>query len=71
MRQVERKMDAATKKFWSLPELGERLVSFLDPLSVLHLVQSRVMEKETLQRSLTSKEWSKLIRLIAGGEQTS
>ena len=54
-------MDAA-KKFWTLPELGERLVSFLDPLSVLHLAQSKVMEKKTLQNSLTSKAWSKLIR---------
>ena len=53
-------MDAA-KKFWSLPELGERLVSFLDPLSALHLAQSKVMEKETLKKSFTSKAWGKLI----------
>ena len=50
------------KKFWSLPELGERLVSYLDPLSVLHLAQSSVMKKKTLQKSLTSKAWIKLIR---------
>ena len=53
-------MDAA-KKFWSLPELGEGLVSFLDPLSALHLAQSKVMEKETLKKSFTSKAWGKLI----------
>ena len=52
----------ATKKFWTLPELGERLVSFMDPLSVLHLAQSTVMDKETLKKSLTSKAWGKLIR---------
>ena len=36
-------MDAA-EKFWTLPELGETLVSLLDPRSVLHLAQSAVMK---------------------------
>ena len=54
-------MDAATK-FWTIPELGERLVSFLDPLSTLRLFQSNKMDEETLQKSLTSNTWSKLIR---------
>ena len=52
----------ATKKFWSIPELGERLVSFLDPLSTLHLVQSNVMDKAILQKSFTLKAWGELIR---------
>ena len=38
------------------------MVSFMDPLSVLHLAQSTVMDKETLKKSLTSKAWGKLIR---------
>ena len=54
-------MDAA-KKFWTLPELGETLISFLDPLSTLRLMQSNVMDKETLQKSLTFKAWNELIR---------
>ena len=45
-------MDAA-QKFWILPELGERLISFLDPLSSLQLAQSDVMDK--------AKAWSDLI----------
>ena len=56
-----KKMDPA-KKFWTLPELGEKLISFLDPLSTWCLFQSNLVEKETLQKSLTSKAWSKLIR---------
>ena len=54
-------MDAA-RKFWTTPELGERLVSLLDPLSTLRLIQSDVMDKETLQKSLSPKAWNKLIR---------
>ena len=50
------------EKFWTLPELGERLFSFLDPLSMLHLAQSNVMDKKILQKSLTSKAWRELIR---------
>ena len=55
----------ATKKFWTIPELGERLVLFLDPLSLLHLLHSNVMDKEILQKCLTSKAWSELIRPIS------
>ena len=51
-----------TKKFWTIPELGEKLIAHLDPLSLLHLVQSDVMGKEVLQKSLTFKAWSELIR---------
>ena len=52
----------ATKKFWTIPVVLERLVLFLDPASLLHLAQSNVMDKEILQNSLTSKAWSKLVR---------
>ena len=43
-------MDAA-EKFWTIPELGERLVSLLDPLSTLRLIESNVMEKEIQRRA--------------------
>ena len=52
----------AFKKFCTIPELGEALISYLDPLSTLHLAQSSLMEKKILQKSLTSKAWSQLIR---------
>ena len=55
-------MDPATKKVWGIPELGEKVITFLDPLSVLHLAQSKVMDKETLQKSLTFKAWGELIK---------
>ena len=45
-------MDAA-KKFFTIPELGERLVSLLDPLSALRLIESNLMDKETLQKTLS------------------
>ena len=54
-RKVERiKMDqsVAPEKFWKLPELIERMVSFLNARSTLCLLQSRVMDKETLQKSI-------------------
>ena len=54
-----------TKRFWNNPELGEKLIGYLDPMSqfhLVHLVQSDVMEKKTLQKSLTFKAWSELIR---------
>ena len=50
----------AAKKFWALPELGEGLVSFLDPLSTLQLAQSDMLDD--LETSLTSKVWNELIR---------
>ena len=52
----------AVLRFLKLPELIERLVSFLNPRSTLHLLQSRVMDKETLQKSLSLKAWTQLIR---------
>ena len=56
------KMDQSVEKFWNLPELVERLVSFLNPRSTLCLLQSNVLEKETLQESFSSKAWTQLIR---------
>ena len=50
----------AAKKFWALPELGEGLISFLDPLSTLQLAQSDMLDD--LETSLTSKVWNELIR---------
>ena len=61
-------MDAA-RKFWTTPELGERLVSLLDPLSTLRLIQSDVMDKETLQKSLSFAAWSNLISGTSNSEQ--
>ena len=53
-------MDAA-KKFWTLPELGEKMISLLDPLSTLRLIQSNVMAKDIMQKSLTYRAWRELI----------
>ena len=52
----------AEQKFWSIPEVVEALVSFLVPESTLHLAQSKVVDKRTLQKSVSSKVWNKLIR---------
>ena len=49
-------------KFLNIPELNERLISSLDPLSALRLLESRVIDKEILQKSLSSKAWNKLMR---------
>ena len=52
----------ADEKFWKTPELVERLISMLDPRSALRLlIQSSAVDKETLQKSLSPKAWSKLI----------
>ena len=55
----------AVKMVWNMPEVVGRLISLLDPASVLHLVQSEVLSKETLQESLTSKAWIKIIGRIS------
>ena len=52
----------ADEKFWKTPELVEKLISMLDPRSALRLlIQSSAVDKETLQKSLSPKAWSKLI----------
>ena len=52
----------AKEKLWKFPELVERLASMLDPRSVLYLIQSSVVDKDILQKSLSSKAWSRLIK---------
>ena len=60
----------AVEKFWTIPELGERLVSLLDPLSALRLIESNVMDKEILQKSLYFAAWSNLIKGTSTGQQS-
>jgi len=56
-------MDAAEKFWpWAIPELGENLISLLDPSSTLAFLYSGLMDKKTLQKSLTSKAWGALLR---------
>ena len=52
----------ARHKFLNIPELIEMLILSLDPLSALRLLESRVIDKEILQKSLSSKAWNKLMR---------
>ena len=57
------------EKFWKTPELVEKLVSKLDPLSTLRLIQSGVMDKDILKKGLSLKAWSRIIsRSSYGGE---
>ena len=48
----------AQHKVFNLPELVEKVISFLDPEAALHLVQSQVTNKEILQKSLSSQAWN-------------
>ena len=49
----------AERKFWETPELLETLFLSLDLQSSLSL--ARLLDQENLQRSMTSKVWSKLV----------
>ena len=49
-------------KFWNTPELVKKLVSLLDPVSTLGLVQSEMLNKQILQNSLSPAAWNQLIR---------
>ena len=49
-------------KFWNTPELVETLVSLLDPVSTLGLVQSEVLDKQILQKSISLAAWNQIIR---------
>ena len=49
-------------KFWEIPELVEKLVALLDPLSTTCLAQSGVMETDIFQKSMSSKVWKNFIR---------
>ena len=55
-------MMEAKSKFWKTPELVEKLVSLLDPVSTLGLVQSEVLDKKILQKSLSLSAWNQIIR---------
>ena len=46
---------------WRIPEVVERMFSGLDPASALHLVQANLMNKETLQKSLSLKAWKQVV----------
>ena len=59
----------AVGKFWNIPELGEGLVFLLGPLSTLRLIESNVMDKEILQKSLTFAAWTNLIRGSSSDQQ--
>ena len=52
----------AEQAFWKIPELAERVLLLLDPLSLLHLVQAGVLDKHVLEKSISSPVWDKLIR---------
>lgn len=52
----------AEQAFWKIPELAERVLLLLDPLSLLHLVQAGVLDKHVLEKSISSPVWNKLIR---------
>ena len=62
--EFNRKMEQseAEHRFLKLPELIERLISLLNPFTTLRLLQSGVVDKETLQKSLSLKAWTKLVR---------
>ena len=68
MASSGKNMDAA-KKFWRTPELGERLISMLDPLSTLHLIKSKMIDKDILQKIISVAVWSNFIRGTSNGEQ--
>ena len=55
----QRKMQAVAK-FWETPELLGELFSFLDLKSALSL--ARVLDKDVLKRSLSSKVWRRLVK---------
>ena len=50
----------AVTKVWETPELLGELFSFLDLRSALSL--ARVLDKDVLKRSLSSKVWRRLVK---------
>ena len=60
MRKMEQ--SEAEHKFLNSPKLIARLISFLDPLSALRLLQSHVIDKKIHQKSFSFEAWNKLIR---------
>ena len=59
-------MDAVVK-FWGCSDFHENLLTMLDPLSTKRLIQSEVVEKKVLKRSLSSKIWACLIKRSSYG----
>ena len=51
----------AEQKFWRMPELVERLLFLLDPVSSMRLIQTGLVEKQVFRGSLSSKAWKHLI----------
>ena len=66
---------AAERKFWSMPELVDKLLPFLDPCSVLTLCAC--FEEETVERVVeeierswrTEDEWSVLEKVLNSAEE--
>ena len=58
----------AVQKVWDVPELVTNLLALLDPLSVLQLVESGVIDKEGLKKSLSLKAWNQIIKRSAYGD---
>ena len=62
--------EAAETKFWRMPELIEKLLEYLDELSILSIVGVNLLAVEVLQTaSKTSDILSKLIRKVLGFDQ--
>ena len=64
---MDLKMSDTVKKFWFCPELLANLLTMLDPLSVKRLIQSEVVEKKVLKKSLSSKIWAGLFKRSSYG----
>ena len=63
---MSEKMDAAAK-VWCCSDIIERILTFLDPLSIKRLYQSGVVDKKALKKSLSSKIWAGLIKRSSYG----
>ena len=58
----------ADQKLWHIPEVVERMLSLLDPASALCLVQSGLLSKDILQKSLSCRAWREIIKRISRDE---
>ena len=76
LRRMEQTQDnAAERKFWSTPELVEKLLPFLDPCSILSLCAC--FEEATVDRVVaeienswkTEDEWSVLEKVLNSAEE--
>ena len=55
-------MTTSDEQFWGLPELQERLLLLLDPLSIWNLLQAGLLDSQVLKDSLSFKIWRKVIQ---------